>query len=313
VRFTKLTTATEVLAGIDLSGQTMVVTGASGGIGAETARVVAIHGASVVLAARDPARAEHVASGIRKLAPTPMVQVLPLDLSSLASVRQFADAFLAEHDRLDALVANAGVMATPFELTTDGFELQFGTNHLGHFVLVNRLLPALVTAASSRIVVLSSAAHRWSDVDLDDPSFTRTPYDKYIAYARSKTANVLFAVALDQRLSQRGVRAFAVHPGAIHTDLGRSLTDEDRSGIEEMAKRGNTFWKTVEQGAATSVWAAASDQLNGRGGEYLEDCAVAPVTEGDVPNGVRSFALNADRAEQLWALSERMVGERFPN
>jgi NAD(P)-dependent dehydrogenase (short-subunit alcohol dehydrogenase family) len=306
-------TADEVLAGVDLSGKTMIVTGASGGIGAETARALAAKGATVVLAARDLAKAENAAAAITEALPEASIQVRLLDLTSLASVRSFTDAFLGEHQRLDALIANAGVMATPFELTADGFELQFGTNHLGHFLMVNRFVPALVAAAQSRVVVLSSAGHRWSDVDLDDPFFDRTPYDKYVAYGRSKTANVLFAVALDRRLHAQGVRAFAVHPGAIHTELGRSLTDEDRTSIAEMAKRGGTTWKTVEQGAATAVWAATSPELQGRGGEYLEDCAVANPAVGDASHGVRPYALDPIRAEALWDLSERLVGEKFPD
>jgi NAD(P)-dependent dehydrogenase (short-subunit alcohol dehydrogenase family) len=311
--FGSTSTADEVLTGVDLSGRTMIVTGASGGIGAETARALAARGATVVLAARDLAKAENAASAITEAVPAATIQVRLLDLSSLASVRSFTDTFLGEHERLDALIANAGVMATPFELTADGFELQFGTNHLGHFLMVNRLVPALVAAAPSRVVVLSSAGHRWSDVDLDDPFFDRTPYDKYVAYGRSKTANVLFAVELDRRLRAQGVRAFAVHPGAIHTELGRSLTDEDRRSIAEMAKRGGTTWKTVEHGAATAVWAATSPELQGRGGDYLEDCAVATPTVGDARHGVRPYALDPIRAEALWELSERLVGEKFPD
>jgi NAD(P)-dependent dehydrogenase (short-subunit alcohol dehydrogenase family) len=218
------TTTNEVLDGIDLSGQNMLVTGVSSGLGVETARALDAHGATLVLAARDLTKAAKALADAG--VDTGRHDLRRVDLGDLSSVRAFTDGVLADHDRLDLLVANAGVMACPQGTTADGFETQFGTNHLGHFVLVNRLVPLLLAGAPSRIVLLSSGGHRISDVDLDDPGFERTPYDPWLAYGRSKTANILFAVELDRRLRDRGVRTAAVHPGVIATELGRHLTAE---------------------------------------------------------------------------------------
>jgi NAD(P)-dependent dehydrogenase (short-subunit alcohol dehydrogenase family) len=237
-----------------------------------------------------------------------------VDLASLASVRAFTDAVLAKHDRIHMLIANAGVMATPFAHTADGFELQFGTNHLGHFALVCRLVPALLRAAPSRVVIVSSYGHQMADVDLGDPNFERRPYDKFVAYGGSKTANVLFAVALDRKLRGRGVRAFALHPGGILTELGRHMVPADLEVMRERAGNSNSYkipFKSVEAGAATSVYGAASPELEGRGGLYLEDCQVAPVNEHSAPTGARAYAMNPERADALWQLSECMIGERF--
>ena len=212
------------------------------------------------------------------------------------------------------LIANAGVMACPQGTTADGFETQFGTNHLGHFVFVNRLVPLVAAGAPSRIVVLSSLGHRMSDVDLDDPGFERTPYDPWIAYGRAKTANALFAVALDRRLRDRGVRACAVRPGGIQTELGRHLTPDIMQLLFERYPRPESFtFKSVPQGAATSVWAAVVADAGEVGGRYCEDCGVASITEDSLAmNGVRPHALDEARAESLWARSEELVGERFP-
>src|SRR5262245_53632767 len=225
-------TTDEVLDGIDLTGRWALVTGASAGLGVETARALAAHGASVILGVRDLEKGEAASSPVRDAAKGE-VELRRVDLADLASVRAFTDAVAADLDELHLLIANAGVMACPEGRTTDGFELQFGTNHLGHFVLVNRLVPVLVAGAPSRVVVLSSAGHRFSDVDLDDPGWERTPYDAWRAYGRSKTANVQFAVALDRRLRDRGVRAAAVHPGGIMTELSRHLTDETLAALIE--------------------------------------------------------------------------------
>jgi len=225
--YSRETTTDELLEGVDLSGRRVLITGASAGLGAETARALAAHGASVVMAVRDPAKGERAADAVRNAAaPNASVELRVIDLSSLASVRACADQLLAEGAPLHVLIANAGVMACPQGATEDGFETQFGTNHLGHFVFVNRLAPLLVAGAPSRAVVLSSSGHRFSEVDLDDPGFERTPYDPWVAYGRAKTANALFAVALDRRLRDRGVCACAVHPGGIQTELGRHLTPE---------------------------------------------------------------------------------------
>ena len=300
-------TAEDVVNGVDLAGRRVLVTGTTSGLGLETARVLAARGAHVISASRDGARAASAAAaaGIR-------VEVREVDLTSLASVRAFCDGMLADHERIDVLIANAGVMAAPEAKTADGFELQLGTNHIGHFMLVNRLRPLLRAAAPSRVVSVSSAGHRFGDVDLDDPAFERTPYDPWVAYGRSKTANVLFAVELDRRGRDDGVRAAAIHPGGIPTDLGRHLTDESLAALARNRGERRVEWKTIPQGAATQVWAGVVADADDVGGRYCEDCAVAPVI--DDPNqspGVMRYALDPDRAAALWAATERWVGEPF--
>lgn len=308
------TTTDELLEGTDLSDKRVLITGASAGLGAETARALAAHGASVIMAVRDLAKGEKAAETVRaSAAPGATLELRELDLASLASVRACADGLLAEGKPLNVLIANAGVMACPQGTTTDGFETQFGTNHLGHFVFVNRLVPLLLAGAPGRIVVLSSAGHRFSDVDLDDPGFERTPYDPWTAYGRSKTANALFAVSLDARLKDSGVRACAVHPGGIQTELGRHLTSETiQLMLQRAPRRGPMKFKTVPQGAATTVWAAVVTGADEIGGRYCEDCGAAEVVE-DPPDmgGVRPYAQDPEHAEALWAKSEELVGERF--
>jgi NAD(P)-dependent dehydrogenase (short-subunit alcohol dehydrogenase family) len=244
------------------------------------------------------------------------LELVELDLASLASVRACADALVAAHDPFDLIIANAGVMACPKGKTADGFETQFGTNHLGHFVLVNRIASLLKPGA--RLVNLSSAGHRFSDVDLDDPGFERTPYSEFGAYGRSKTANILFAVEFDRRHRQRGVRATAVHPGGIQTELGRHMTPQV---IQQMIASVNANqpagmpafkWKTIPQGAATSVWAGVVAAAETVGGLYCEDCHVAEVVEGEgARGGVHRYALDPEHAKALWSKSEEMVAERF--
>ena len=238
------------------------------------------------------------------------IELRQADLASLASVRACAEGVLAEHDGLDVIIANAGIMACPQGTTADGFETQFGTNHLGHFVLVNRLAPLL--GDGGRIVNLTSAGHRFADVDLDDPNFERTPYDPWVSYGRAKTANVLFSVELDRRLRNRGVRAAAVHPGGIATELARHLTDETLTALVAARGERKMEWKTVPAGAATSVWAGVVADGDEIGGRYCEDCAVSPVIEdsNEMP-GVMGYALDPDRAQALWARSEELVGETF--
>jgi NAD(P)-dependent dehydrogenase (short-subunit alcohol dehydrogenase family) len=304
-------TTDAVLEGVDLTGKRVLVTGVSAGLGVETARALAAHGAQVTGAARDLAKAKAVTAGI------PGLELIELDLASLASVRAAADALVAAGKPFDLVIANAGVMATPFGKTADGFETQFGTNHLGHFVFVNRI--ASLFAPGSRLVNLSSAGHRFSDIDLDDPNFERTPYAEFIAYGRSKTANVLFAVEFDRRHRDRGVRATAVHPGGIQTELGRYMTDEVRqqmlTAVTQATPAGGApafTWKTIPQGAATSVWAGAVAPAEAVGGRYCEDCHAAEVVDGDsMRGGIRPYALDAERAKALWAKSEEMVGEVF--
>jgi NAD(P)-dependent dehydrogenase (short-subunit alcohol dehydrogenase family) len=303
-------TTDDVLEGVDLRGRRVFVTGASTGLGEETARSIAAHGAAVTMAVRDLDRGAAAVERIRTTVPAADLEVRELELASLASVRACAAGFLADHDRLDVLVNNAGVMACPFGTTADGFELQFGTNHLGHFLLANLLAPALVAAAPARVVSLSSRGHRFSDVDLDDPNFERTPYEPWLGYGRAKTANILFAVEFDHRFADRGVRAFAVHPGSISTELGRHLTDESLSTLVASMPPGQEMkWKSVPEGAATSVWAATAAELDGRGGLYLENCGIAePTDDPAAPVGVRPYALDPARAAALWELSERLVG-----
>jgi NAD(P)-dependent dehydrogenase (short-subunit alcohol dehydrogenase family) len=239
--------------------------------------------------------------------------LMECNLASLGSVRGYADWLLADGLRFDVVIANAGVMACPAGKTEDGFETQFGTNHLGHFVLINRIASLLQNGG--RVVVLASAGHRNSDVDFDDPNFERTEYDPIVAYGRSKTANALYAVELDRRLKKRGVRAASVHPGAIQTELARHLDPEILSAYVAKSTSGLLPFKhkTPEQGAATSLWAGFVAPASQIGGRYCEDCSVADIAEVDLNErkGVRPYAVDKERARALWAMSERMVGERF--
>ncbi|MCB1488330.1 MAG: SDR family NAD(P)-dependent oxidoreductase [Bauldia sp.] len=310
-------TTDDVLDGIDLSGKRILVTGVSAGIGVETARALAAHGAEVVGAARDLDKAEKATAVVRDQAANGGgIELVALDLASLASVRAAADKLVAAGKPLDLVIANAGVMATPKGTTADGFETQFGTNHLGHFVLVNRI--AGLMKPGSRLVNLSSVGHRYADVDLDDPTFEHTPYEQMIAYGRSKTANILFAVEFDRRHKAEGIRATAVHPGAIQTELSRHMTPEYLQSlvahIEANTPAGTPAYvfKTVQQGAATSLWAGVTAPAELVGGKYCEDCHVAELVSGsELRTGVRAYALDPDRARALWAKSEEMVGEHF--
>jgi NAD(P)-dependent dehydrogenase (short-subunit alcohol dehydrogenase family) len=299
-------TTDEVLAGIDLTGKRVLVTGVSAGIGVETARVLAAHGAQVVGAARDLDKAHAATAGIK-------LELVQLDLASLTSARACADALLAKGDKFDVVIANAGVMACPKGSTKDGFETQFGTNHLGHFVFINRILPLF--KPGSRLVNLSSTAHQFSDVDLEDPNFERTPYTEFSAYGRSKTANILFTVEFDRRHKTAGIRATAVHPGVIPTELIRHITPEVSQRLSSTLPASPPTTrriKTIPQGAATSVWAGVTAAAELVGGRYCEDCHVAEISEGSaLGNGVCAYAVNPERAKALWAKSEEMVGETF--
>jgi NAD(P)-dependent dehydrogenase (short-subunit alcohol dehydrogenase family) len=315
--FGEQSTTDDVLTGIDLSGKRILVTGVSAGLGVETARSLAAHGAQVVGAARDLDKARRATEVVRaEAANGGGIELIELDLASLASVRAAADALIADGRPFDVVIANAGVMACPKGETADGFETQFGTNHLGHFVLINRI--ASLLGAGGRVVSLASAGHRFADVDLDDPNFDHTPYAEFTAYGRSKTANILFAVEFDRRHKDRGVRAAAVHPGVIQTELSRHMSEEETqrliASIEAQQPDGapRFSWKTIPQGAATSLWAGIVAAPDAVGGHYCEDCHVARITEGgDIRDGVRAYALDPDRARALWAKSEEMVGERF--
>ncbi len=306
------TTTDQVLEGIDLTESRALVTGGTAGLGVETARSLAAHGAAVTLTARDMDRGEAVAADIRQSTGNQAVDAMELDLASLASVRAFTDAYLARYDALNILINNAGIMACPQDSTEDGFELQFGTNHLGHFLMTNRLVPALLKGAPSRVVALSSRAHHMATVDFEDLDFSGRGYNKWIAYGQSKTANILFAVALDARLREQEVRAYAVHPGVIETELSRHMDDEDRAMISARAEQiGNWTVKSIAAGAATSVYAATAPELENQGGQYLEDCGIAPVENEAASHGVRAYALEQSTAEQLWQVSEQLVGESF--
>jgi len=321
--FGSTSTTEDVLSGIDLRGKRILVTGVSAGIGVETARSLGAHGASVVGAARDLEKARVATEQVRKDAAANggRCELVELDLASLKSVRACADQLLAKGEPFDVIIANAGVMATPLSHTADGFETQFGTNHLGHFVLVNRI--AKLLRPGGRLINLSSAGHRFSNVDMEDPNFERTPYDPFVAYGRSKTANILFSVAFDKRHRDRGVRAAAVHPGVIHTELARHM---DHSHLESMLAqmnqqlaaegKGPFRWKSVPQGAATSVWAAVVAPADEIGGRYCENCHVGEmvpdhVTISGISEGVRGYALDPKNSEALWKKSEELVGESF--
>ncbi len=305
------TTAEEVLANVDLTGKTVVVTGASGGIGRETARAFAKHGANVVLAARDANKTAAAAADMAA-AGHGGVETLMLDLASQASVRRAAAELLERHESLNVLINDAGVMAAPQLRTEDGIELQFGVCHLGHFLFTCLLAPALMKGAPSRVVNYTSGGHKFSPVHLEDINFDRRPYDKWQAYGQAKTATALFSVELDRRLSQHGVRSFSVHPGLVYgTDLARHLTRDDLKALAGTMTRGISP-KTVEQGAATGVCAAVSSELEGKGGLYLEDCGIAELNEAPgAETGYRGWATDPVTAAALWRRSEELVGERF--
>lgn len=309
------TTAKEVLGNGDLKGKIALVTGGYSGIGLATSRVLAEAGATVIVPARTPEKARTAVAGI------PNVELDVVDLMDPASIDGLAQRLLASGRPLHILINNAGIMATPLRRDARGYESQFATNHLGHFQLTVRLWPALKRAGSARVVAISSRGHRLGGVDLDDPNFERRVYDEWKAYAQSKSANVLFAVALDQRGRSQGVRTFAVHPGLVpETDLGRDLSIEERGPKPVKDEHGRPVsnehtvrFKTVEQGAATSVWCATSPQLDGRGGVYCEDCDIAEAVPADSlkPTGVRPWAIDPDLAERLWRLSERLTGVKL--
>jgi NAD(P)-dependent dehydrogenase (short-subunit alcohol dehydrogenase family) len=321
--FGATSTTDDVLSGVNLKGKRILVTGVSAGLGVETARSLAAHGAQVVGTARDLNKGKAATQQVRKDAAANggSFELVEVDLANLKSVRACADGLLAKGERFDVVIANAGVMATPFGHTADGFETQFGTNHLGHFVLVNRI--ASLIRDGGRLINLSSSGHRYSNVDLDDPNFERTPYEPFVAYGRSKTANILFAVAFDRRHRNRGIRAAAVHPGGIQTELGRYVDPNRLEKIieqinQQLAAEGKApfQWKTIPQGAATSVWAGVVASADEIGGRYCENCHVGKTVPDDVTitaisEGVRGYALDANNAEALWKKSEEQVGESF--
>jgi NAD(P)-dependent dehydrogenase (short-subunit alcohol dehydrogenase family) len=305
-------TADEVLAKHDLTGQTAFITGGASGLGQETARAMAAKGAHVVIAARDPAKLEAAANEIREATSSAKVDTLVVDLASLDSVRSAGAEANDRFEMIDLLINNAGVMACPQMETADGFEMQFGTNHLGHFALTKQLLPLVQNGSAKRIVNLSSRGHHFAPVDTQDPNFESREYEKWSSYGQSKTANVLFSVALNKRLDDTDV--FAVHPGGIQTNLGRHLSEGDLAALLKRIEENSgesVAWKTIPQGAATSCWTATAPELAGKGGSYAEDCHIAVVDDVSGEAGVRSYAIDPDAAEALWTLSEKLIGESF--
>ncbi|MEV4197720.1 SDR family NAD(P)-dependent oxidoreductase [Micromonospora globbae] len=304
--FTNETTALEVVRGVDLTGRRAVVTGGTSGIGVETARALAQAGADVTLAVRNPSAGQEALADITATTGNDRILVAPLDLADLGSVA----AFVANWDGpLHILVDNAGIMAAPEMRTPQGWEMQFATNHLGHFALATGLHPALAAAGGARIVSVSSAAHLRSPVVFDDIHFARRAYDPWLAYGQSKTANVLFAVEATRRWAGDGILVNALHPGAIRTNLQRYVSDEE---LERMrAQTGGTagagYWKTTEQGAATSVLLAASPLLDGVGGRYFEDCQEAGPNQPGTRTGYAPYAMDPEAAERLWRVSEDML------
>jgi NAD(P)-dependent dehydrogenase (short-subunit alcohol dehydrogenase family) len=310
--FDRHSTASEVIAGQDLSGKRVIVTGGYSGLGLETTRALAAAGANVLVGARRP---EHALGELATLGALPgRIDVDALDLADLASVQAFAGRFLAGGEGLDILINNAAIMACPETRVAHHWEAQFATNHLGHFALPNHLWPALAGRAGARVVALSSAGHKLSPVRFNDPMFTQDAYNKWIAYGQAKTANALFAVELDRRTAAHGVRAFSVHPGGIMTPLQRHLPREEMIAFGWMDETGkvNPIFKNPEQGAATTVWAATSGLLEGRGGVYCEDCNIASPTAPDSSQarytGVDSHATDPEAARRLWALSAELTG-----
>lgn len=317
--FGPTTTAEEALRGLDLNGRIAVVTGGYSGIGHETTRVLAAAGATVIVPARNSEKARQALDGISR------VEQTSLDLLDPDSIDAFAQQFLASNRPLHMLVNNAGIMAAPLARDARGYESQFSANHLGHFQLTARLWPALVAARGARVVSVSSRAHQFAGIDFEDPNFDRRPYERWQAYGQSKTANVLFPVELDRRGESSAVRAFSVHPGSVFTDLARYMTDEELQGfgLSHKDKLGTVpagksvseggVLKTVEQGAATSVWCASSPQLAGLGGVYCEDVNVASVAEvtDSLTPGVTPWAVDPELAKQLWTRSEELTALRF--
>ena len=317
------TTTDEILEGVSLQGRHFMVTGASSGLGEETVRALSSAGAKVTMVARNLDKLHAAADRIRKSVPTTDLQTGLVDLADLSSIRSYAEEYLQEAAPIDVLINNAGVMACPFMTTKDGFEMQFGTNHLGHFLLTNLLMPAIRSGQNPRIINLSSAGHTHSDVSLDDPNFETSEYNAWESYGRSKSANIHFTRELVRRYGGE-IRSFAVHPGVILTELGRHLTPELMEEMVERVKARSTSsaeaketgglpFKSMEAGAATQVWAATTDDLEENNGAYLGDCKVGVEGGNPSENGYLPYIYNEDTAKALWSLSEQMVQQEFPS
>ncbi len=318
--FGKSTTTDEVLEGMDLTGRRVVITGAATGLGRESARALASHGAAVTVLARSEERVAGARADLVASVPDATVETGVVDLGDLASIRAFADSYLESHDAVDVLINNAGVMACPFGRTVDGFETQFGTNHLSHFLLTALLSPAILQGTNPRVVTLTSAGHSRADVDLVDPNFETTEYSPWIAYGQAKTANALFARELAHRGGDRGLLSFSVHPGGIVTDLGRHLNEELMNDMVEFSKTRSVAaggpptsfeFKSIEAGAATQVWAATAPELVDHNGAYLANCGLGVLGADPGVNGFLPYLLDDDHAAALWELSEQLVGTSF--
>ena len=299
----------DILAGKDLTGKVAVVTGGYSGIGLETTRALAAAGAKVYVPVRNFDKAAETLATIKR------GEVIPLsmDLGDFASIRRFVAKMLEDETQIDLLINNAGIMACPESRVEGGWESQFGVNHLGHFLLTKGLLPALLAADAPRVVCLSSIAHRRGGVNFDDINFEKTAYEKWTAYAQAKTANALFALGLDMKYAEQGLRAFSVHPGGIMTPLQRYLDNEEMIALGWLDESGNlselaaSLFKSTTQGCTTTLWAATSEQLDGKGGLYCEDCDVADLADENTPRyfGVAQWAVDPALAKELWELSER--------
>ncbi len=315
------TTTDDVLKGMNLEGRHFMITGASSGLGEESSRALSEAGASVTMLARNPEKLSAAIERVQAKVPSAKLQTGFLDLADLSSIRSYADEFLASDTAIDVLINNAGIMACPFKQTADGLEMQFGTNHIGHFLLTNLLLPAIRSGRNPRIINLSSAGHTHSDVDLDDPNFEQTEYSEWTSYGRSKSANIHFTRELVRRYGNE-LQSYAVHPGVIITKLGRHLTPELMAEMTERVKvrtissdtasQTNPFpLKEVEAGAATQVWAATTDDLADFNGAYLGDCQVGVEGGNPSENGYVPYVYNEQRAKDLWDLSEDLIGQTF--
>jgi NAD(P)-dependent dehydrogenase (short-subunit alcohol dehydrogenase family) len=311
--FGKRSCAAEVLSGVDLSGRLAVITGAASGIGRATAEALLGAGADLVIGGRTASKLQAAQAHLLRSRPNAAVHACALDLMSVASVDRFADAVLALNRPVDVLINNAGIIGR-LARNEDGFESQLMTNFIGHAILTSRLAPALKGGRGARFVSLSSFGHHYSSVDFDDLNFARRPYTAWAGYGQSKTACVLLAVQVAGLMSGDGVDAFAVHPGAIRTELGRDLVPEDFAlALERGSIPDAEDWKTPEQGAATSVWAATERQLAGRGPLYLEDCRIAQLLDQpSYKHGVMSYALDPAQAARLWHETERLLARKLP-